>query len=67
MSKTDTEGRFRAFGRILARDILEEEMAEISGACGTSTATSTWRPEGDDKDTDCDEETQNCTSTSLTL
>ena len=61
MTKIDTDERFRAFGRVVARDVREDELEDVSGACASSTLTNTWTSQGDDKDTDCDDE-----STSLT-
>jgi len=63
MTKIDDDDRFRAFGRVVARDVREDELEDVVGACASSTLTSTWTPQGDDKDTDCEDSTSlECTS-----
>jgi len=57
MTKIDDDDRFRAFGRVVAQEIPKEELERISGGIEDSsmTSTSTWTPQGDDKDTDCED------------
>lgn len=56
MTKIDNDDRFRAFGRVVAREIPKEDLERISGGIedASMTSTNTWTEQGDDKDTDCE-------------
>ena len=56
MTQTSTPNQFRAFGRLLAREMDRDEVDAVAGGLPqNATWGATWTPEGDDKEIDFDD------------